>query len=139
MIMKIYQDKFEIKTLKRTEIVDVTNKVENVVKKSKIKNGLCIVFIPHATAAVILNENEVGLVEDIIAKVKKDFPTGIGYKHDRIDDNADSHLASSFFGQSITIPVKDNKLLCGTWQQIFILELDGPRSSRKVIVTLIGE
>jgi len=137
--MKVYQDEFEIKTSKRTELIDITNKVEDAVKKSKIKNGVCNVFVPHATAAVILNENESGLVNDIVDKIEKEFPAGVGYRHNRIDDNADSHLASSFIGQSKVIPLKDNRLLRGTWQQIFVLELDGPRSSRKAIVTIIGE
>ena len=137
--MKVYQEKFEIRANKRTELIDITNKVEDVVRRSKIKNGICNVFVPHATAAVILNENESGLVSDIIDKTEKEFPAGAGYRHDRIDDNADSHLASGFIGQSKGIPLEDNRLLRGTWQQVFVLELDGPRSSRKVIVTIIGE
>ena len=137
--MKVYQDEFEIRTSKRTNLIDITSEVEGSVRKSEVKNGVCNVFVPHATAAVILNENEDGLVEDILDKIKKEFPSGTGYRHDRIDDNADSHLASSFLGQSKIMPIKDNRLLRGTWQQIFVLELDGPRSSRKVIVTIIGE
>ena len=137
--MVVFQDKFEISTSKRIELIDVTNKVENIVGKSKIKNGICVVFVPHATAAVLLNENEQGLVSDIIKKIEKDFPAGAGYRHDRIDDNADSHLASAFIGQSKTLPVEDRQLIRGTWQNIFVLEADGPRSSRRVIVTVIGE
>jgi len=137
--MKVYQDEFEIRTSKRTDLIDITSEVEGSVRKSEVKNGICNVFVPHATAAVILNENEDGLVEDILDKIKKEFPSGAGYRHDRIDDNADSHLASSFLGQSKIMPIKDNMLLRGTWQQIFVLELDGPRSSRKVIVTITGE
>ncbi len=137
--MVVFQDKFEISTSKRTELVDVTNKVESIVGKSKIKNGICVVFVPHATAAVMLNENERGLVSDIINKVEKEFPAGAGYRHDRIDDNADSHLASAFIGQSKTLPVNNGQLIRGTWQQIFVLEVDGPRSSRNVVVTVIGE
>ncbi len=137
--MVVLQDEFKISTSKRTELIDVTDKVESIVKKGKIKNGICIVFVPHATSAVILNENESGLVEDIVDKIKEIFPSGAGYRHDRIDDNADSHLASAFIGQSKAIPVKGGGLVRGTWQQIFILELDGPRNSRKVVVTVIGD
>lgn len=136
--MKIHQDGFEIKTSERREVLDITNKIEDIVKKSEIKNGICTVFVPHATAAIILNENEPGLINDIVDKIEKDFPANAGYDHDRIDDNADSHLASGFIGQSRTIPVNDGRLLRGTWQNIFILELDGPRN-RKVVVTVIGE
>ena len=137
--MVVFQDKFEISTSKRTELLDVTNKVENIVAKSKIKNGICVVFLPHATAAVMLNENERGLVGDIVDKVVQNFPAGAGYKHDRIDDNADSHLISGFIGQSKTLPVNSGQLIRGTWQQIFVLEADGPRNSRRVVVTVIGE
>lgn len=137
--MVVFQDKFEISTSKRTELVDVTNKIESIVAKSKIKNGICVVFVPHATAAVMLNENERGMVSDIVDKIVQDFPAGAGYKHDRIDDNADSHLASGFIGQSKTLPVNSGQLVRGTWQQIFVLEADGPRSSRRVVVTVIGE
>lgn len=137
--MVVFQDKFEISTSKRTELVDVTNKVERSVGKSKIKNGICVVFVPHATAAVLLNENERGLVGDIVDKIVQNFPAGAGYRHDRIDDNADSHLASAFIGQSKTLSVKDGRLIRGTWQNIFVLEADGPRSSRRVIITVIGE
>jgi secondary thiamine-phosphate synthase enzyme len=136
--MAVFQDEFKISTSKRTELVDVTGEVESIVKKSKIENGICTVFVPHATAAVILNENESGLVEDMLDKIKETFPSGVGYKHDRIDDNADSHLISGFLGQSKTLPVKTGRLVRGTWQQIFLVEADGPRSMRRVVVTVIG-
>jgi secondary thiamine-phosphate synthase enzyme len=137
--MAVVQKDFIISTSKRTELIDITADVERIVRKSGIKNGLCNVFVPHATAAIMMNENENGLVDDIVNKIKKEFPKGGGYKHDRIDDNADSHLASGFIGQSKTLPVKDGRLIRGTWQQIFLMEADGPRSSRKIIVTVFGE
>jgi secondary thiamine-phosphate synthase enzyme len=137
--MKIYQEEFDIETSKRTEVLDITDRVEEIVKTSKIKEGLCNVFASHATAAIILNENEAGLVKDMAEKIERDFPPGANYKHDRIDDNASSHLASAFIGQSRTIPINGNRLLRGTWQQIFFIELDGPRNSRRIVVTIIGE
>lgn len=137
--MKVFQDEFEISTSKRTEVIDVTNKVEEAVKRSRIKSGICLIFLPHATAALILNEAESGLMRDIEAKIKEGFPRGAGYEHDRIDDNADSHLASAFIGQSKVYPVKDGALLRGTWQRPMVLELDGPRNRRHVVVTVIGE
>lgn len=137
--MVVFQEEFSVSSSERRELIDVTDKVENLVKKSKIKNGMCLVFVPHATAAVFLNENEPGLVDDILNKIEDLFPENAGYKHDRIDSNADSHLASSFIGQSKTMSVKDGRLLRGTWQQIFILEMDGPRSDRRIFVTIVGE
>jgi secondary thiamine-phosphate synthase enzyme len=71
--------------------------------------------------------------------IQNNFPAGAGYAHDQIDDNAASHVASAFIGQSRTIPVNNGKLIRGTWQNIFVVELDGPRKSRSVIVTVIGQ
>ena len=135
--MVVHQESFEVQTRKRTEAIDVTEKVEKIVEKSGIKNGVCLIFTPHATASIILEEAEEGLLHDIENVVKKIFPRGTGYQHDRIDDNADSHLASGFIGQSRIYPVRNGRILRGAWQQVLLLELDGPRK-RKVIVTLIG-
>lgn len=136
--MKVFHEEFEIKTSRRIEVVDITEKVEEVVEKSRVKNGVCFIFTPHATAAIVLEEAEAGLMSDIENFVGKYFPRGAGYEHDKIDDNADSHLASGFIGQSRIYPIKDGKIMKGTWQQAFLVELDGPRR-RKIIVTAIGE
>jgi len=137
--MKVYQDEFEISSSRRTETIDITHEVEEIVKKSKVKNGICQIFLPHATAGIVLEEAESGLMRDIEEDVKKRFPEGGGYQHDRIDDNADSHLASGFIGQSRIVPVKDGRMVRGTWQRPLVLELDGPRSMRRVFITVIGE
>jgi secondary thiamine-phosphate synthase enzyme len=136
--MKVFQDSFEINTTKRTQIIEITEKVEEIVEKSKIKNGICLIFIPHATAAIILEEAEPRLIKDIEKMIQKIFPRGADYEHDRIDDNADSHLASGFIGQSRIYPIKNGEMVRGTWQRALFLELDGPRQ-RKVLVTIIGE
>jgi len=136
--MEIYQDGFEIETSKRTEVVDITGKIEKIVDKSNIKNGICLIFLPHATASIILEEAESGLMEDIEKMVQKNFPKGMGYRHDRIDDNASSHLASGFIGQSRILPIKNGNLVRGTWQRPMLLELDGPRT-RKISVTILGK
>jgi len=137
--MKVYQDEFEISSSRRTEAIDITHKVEEIVKKSKVKNGLCQIFLPHATAGIVLEEAESGLIRDIEEDVKNRFPKGAGYQHDRIDDNADSHLASGFIGQSRILPVKDGRIVRGTWQRPLVIELDGPRNMRRVFITVIGE
>jgi secondary thiamine-phosphate synthase enzyme len=137
--MKIYQDEFEISTTKRTEVIDITKKVEESVEKSKIENGICLIFVPHATAALMLEEVETGLMKDIEKFIQEKFPKGANYKHDKIDDNADSHLASGFMGQSRILPVKNGELVRGTWQRPLLLELDGPRERRRIIITVIGE
>lgn len=137
--MKVYQDEFEISTSRRIQAIDITDKVEKVVEKSGLKNGICQIFVPHATAGIILEEAESGLMRDIENKIESMFPEGAGYEHDRIDDNANSHLASGFIGQSRILPIKDGKIVRGTWQKPLLLEFDGPRSVRRIFITVIGE
>ena len=134
----IYQDEFEVTTTKRREVIDITDRVEEIVSKSKVENGICLIFLLHATAAVILEEDEPRLMRDIEDSIEKLFPSGAGYEHDEIDDNADAHLASGFIGQSRVYPIKDGKVVRGTWQHSLLVELDGPRR-REVFVTVIGE
>lgn len=136
--MRVYQAEFGIRTSKRREVIDITDKIEKIVEESKIKNGVCFIFLPHATAALILEENETGLKNDIEEQIERLFPEGAGYEHDRIDDNADSHLASGFIGQSRFYPVKNGEIVRGTWQRALLLELDGPRH-RRIFVTVLGE
>ena len=125
-----------LKTTEKIEVIDITKQVEEIVLKSGAKTGMCHVFAPHGTAAIILQENEEGLVQDIKNKIREIFYSG-SYMHDRIDDNAASHLASGFLSQSATLPVKDSELVRGTWQNILFIELDGPRSRREVLVSII--
>lgn len=110
-----------------------------LVESAEIKNGICIISVPHATAAVIANEHERGLMQDILAKVEDVFPRSWSYGHNAIDDNADAHLAAAFLGHSRTFPIVDGRLIRGTWQNIFVVELDGPRSRREVWLQIIGE
>ena len=97
-----------------------------------------MVSVPHATAAIIANENERGLLKDILTKISEDFPQSFQYAHNRIDDNADAHLAATFLGHSRTFPVEDHRLVRGTWQNIFVVELDGPRTRREVHLSVIS-
>ena len=136
--MKVFTEEFRVETSKRVEVIDITEKIEKVIEKSKVKNGICHVFLPHATASIILEEAEPGLMKDIERVVEEKFPRGAGYEHDKIDDNANSHLASGFIGQSRTYPVQGGEILRGTWQRALLLELDGPRT-RRIVVTLLGE
>ena len=137
--MKVYQDEFNISTSRRIQVIDITDRVEKVVDKSGLKDGICQILVPHATAGIILEEAESGLIRDIEKKIEDMFPKGKGYEHDRIDDNASSHLASGFIGQSRILPIKDGRIVRGTWQRPLLLEMDGPRSSRRVFITVIGE
>lgn len=136
--MKVFFDEIDVSTKSRTELIDISSYVEGHVRKSNIKNGFCLAYALHSTVAIIVNEHETGFIQDIMNKVGKDFPKGIGWLHDRIDDNADAHLASTFIGPSRILPIKDGRLVRGTWQNIFVLELDGPRT-RKIVLEALGE
>ncbi|WP_091933196.1 secondary thiamine-phosphate synthase enzyme YjbQ [Methanolobus profundi] len=127
----------EIRTVKRTELIDITDMVRKEVADSGILNGICVVSTKHTTTSVIVNENESGLVSDILKMLEKLVPSHAGYAHDRIDNNADSHLKAVLLGSSEMIPVVNGTLVLGTWQSIFLAELDGPRT-RDVTVTVIS-
>jgi secondary thiamine-phosphate synthase enzyme len=96
------------------------------------------VFSRHSTSGVVINENEKGLVEDFKDALESLVPQDKQYRHNRIDNNADAHIRSFIMGSSETLPVENGKLSLGTWQSVFFVELDGPRS-RKVTLTFIGE
>jgi len=118
--------------------VDITNYITDFVRECGVNSGVCIVNSIHSTTAIIVNEHEEGLMRDIVRKIKEEFPRGVNWLHDRIDDNAASHIASVFLGSSKVFPIRNGRLVRGTWQNIFLLELDGPRR-RGVICEVIGE
>jgi secondary thiamine-phosphate synthase enzyme len=128
---------FNISTKERYELVDITDRVEKVVEESGVKEGLVLIFAPHSTAGILLTENEEGLKQDWLTFLKK-LVSGFDFQHNRIDDNAPSHILSGFIGQGRILPIKDGQIVRGTWQQIFLAEFDGPRS-RKVTIKIIGK
>ena len=133
------QEGISLSTSKKQELIDITKDIDSIIKKSKIKNGICNVFAAHATAAVIKNENyDSNICLDLLDALNKLVPSGI-WRHDRIDGNADAHIKSAIFGPSETIPIKDGELQLGRWQALMFVELDGPRSNRQIIVTVIGD
>ena len=137
--MKNFIRTITLSTKEKYQLIDLTESVEEIVSESQIASGLCLVHASHATAAIICNEHESGLIRDILNKVKEIFPPTAGYLHDRIDDNASGHIASALIGASRTFPIDEGRLVRGTWQNIFLLELDGPRTRRTVNVHIIGE
>jgi len=126
-----------ISTKEKYQLIDITDEVEKIVKESEVKDGLVLVFVPHSTAGIILTENEPGLKEDWLKFLKK-LVSDFDFLHNRIDNNADSHILSGFVGQERVLFVKGGQIIRGTWQQIFLLELDGPRN-RKIIVKIIKD
>ncbi len=126
-----------IQTRRRTEMVDITQEVESVIKESKIDEGVCIVYCPHTTAGLTINENaDPSVRRDIEETMEKLVPYGAGYHH--LEGNADSHIKASIIGSSLNLIVTGGRPVLGTWQGIFFCEFDGPRS-RRVIVQVIGK
>jgi secondary thiamine-phosphate synthase enzyme len=124
-----------IRTTAKRQMIDLTRRVVEVVRESGQREGLCHVYVPHATAAVVVNENDdPNLCDDILEALDRQIPAGI-WRHDRIDDNGAAHIQAAILGPGELVPVADGTLLLGTWQAIMLVELDGPRE-RRVIVTL---
>lgn len=137
--MKGMSKELRFSTRGEIDLVDITAEVEDFVRKSGIKNGQVLVFVPGATGAVVTIEHESGLLEDFRRALKELIPRGRGYLHDRIDNNAHSHLRATLLGPSLVLPVIDGRLVRGTWQQIFFVELDVRPRHRRVIVQVTGE
>ncbi len=136
--MKILQKELGVSTRSRTQMLDVTGQVQTVVRDSGIRNGDVVVFCPHTTAAITINENaDPAVVHDMLMVFDEVIPRSHpGYRHD--EGNSDAHCKSSLVGCSEQVLVKDGTLTLGTWQGIYFCEFDGPRS-RKVIVQVRGE
>jgi secondary thiamine-phosphate synthase enzyme len=128
-------EKISLKTSRRVDLIDITDRVQALVDKSKIKEGICFVFCPHTTAGLTINENaDPSVKSDITETMSKLVPTQAGYAH--AEGNADSHIKSSLFGSSLTVFVEAGRLCFGTWQGIYFCESDGPRS-REVWVKIV--
>lgn len=124
---------FFVKTTQQLQVIDITPKVREIVAQDGSDDGLCCVFVPHATAAVAINENaDPNIGEDLQDALAKLVPEGI-WRHDRIDDNAAAHIKVAILGPSETVPVKKGKLVLGTWQSIMLMEFDGPRERRVIV------
>ncbi|WP_372915080.1 secondary thiamine-phosphate synthase enzyme YjbQ [Pyrococcus kukulkanii] len=121
-------DVVRVTTSKEIEIIDITEKIREIVGKSGVEDGIVVVFTRHTTAGIIINENESGLISDLEKTLEKLIPKGAGYSHDRVDNNAHSHLRAIILGSSVVIPVENGRLALGTWQSVLFVELDGPRT-----------
>ena len=133
------QETITISTTKKQELIDIADSVNYIVNKSGVKNGLCNIFTMHATAAIIINENaDPDICIDTLDALNKLVKEGI-WRHDKLDGNAASHIKSTILGPSETIPIKNSKLQLGTWQSPMLVELDGPRNNRKIVITIIPE
>ena len=134
--MIIKNAELKINTSKNFQIIDITSKINDLID---INNGFISIFSKHSTSAIVVNENEPGLLDDFEFILKNLIPDNFSYKHDLIDNNAVSHLKSFILSSSESLPVKNKKLDLGTWQSVFFIELDGPRHSRTITLTMVGE
>ena len=129
------QTELTISTRDTYEVVDVTRQVAEIVADSKVEEGICNVYVPHATAAIVINENDdPNICHDLLDALNKLIPHGV-WRHDRIDNNGAAHIKAAILGPGETIPVRDGRLILGTWQAIMLVDLDGPRK-RRVVVTV---
>ena len=130
---------FTISTTAKQELIDITEQVEAIVHNAGAKEGVCLVFVPHATAGLILNESaDPNIKTDFLNALNKAIPEHAQYLHDRIDNNAAAHIKAALTGPSLLMPINRGRLVLGTWQAIMFCEFDGPRSGRRVIVQTIS-
>ncbi len=131
----------DITTGGHDDIIDLSNQVKKIVNNKGLKNGIIHLFVPGATAALTTIELEKGLIEDLKNTLRNLIPENDKHKHNLAwgDGNAHSHLRATLIGPSLTIPVVDNKLILGTWQQIVLADFDNRSRNRSIICQLIGE
>jgi len=139
--MKIVTEKLTLQTKGPGDLVDITERIAELLKAAKLKNGHAIIFHIGSTAAITTFEYEPGMIKDMQDLYEKIVPSNKHYHHDDTwgDANGFSHLRAALQGPSLTIPFENGKLLLGTWQQVVLAEFDNRPRSRKVIVQIIGE
>lgn len=125
----------EVQSIRRTEAIEITDKIREIIKKSSINKGVCIVFIPHTTAAITINEDaDPSVMKDVLNQLDKLIPSSGNYSH--LEGNSNAHIKASIVGSDRKIIIENNDLKLGTWQGIFFLEFDGPRK-REVLIEII--
>lgn len=136
--MKIVNNSFFVDTNKRNQMLDITDEVQSLISKSGITQGTVIIFCPHTTGAITINENaDPDVVHDVLLTLSELLPQNRkGYQHS--EGNSDAHVKSSLVGCSETVIIKDGKMLLGTWQGIYFCEFDGPRR-RTVKIQITGQ
>ena len=141
--MVVINKSLKLNSSSKFQIIDITSDIVAILNEinneNKINEGIVNIFTKHSTSAICVNENEKGLLNDFEKVLKGLVKEKDNYKHDYIDNNAASHIRAFFLGSSETIPIVEGRLDLGTWQSIFFIELDGPRSNRTIDLTFIGE
>jgi secondary thiamine-phosphate synthase enzyme len=139
--MTVESQVVRIETQKEGEILDITDKVQTIVEKGTIKNGVVFLFVPGSTAALTTIEYEPGLLVDLPSMLERVAPSDGSYEHERRwhDGNGHSHVRASLIGPDLSVPFVEKKLMLGTWQQIVFIELDVRPRDRTIIVNSMGE
>ncbi len=128
---------FTISTKRGQDLIDITSYIKNAVRESGVKEGLAVVFVPHTTAGVTINENgDPDVVTDIIEGLNKAFPVRGNYLH--FEGNSHAHIKASFMGSSVNLIIENASLRLGTWQSVYLCEFDGPRTRRVLVKILEG-
>jgi len=139
--MRVRHAEVSVRTGGPVRAHDVTASVREAVRSAAVRDGLVVVSVPHTTCAVCVNENESGLREDLERlgrRLLDPLARDGGFAHDRVDDNARAHLTAILIGHQTTLTVREGDIVLGTWQSIFLLELDGPRT-RSLQIQILGE
>jgi secondary thiamine-phosphate synthase enzyme len=130
-------ERISLKTNSRTELIDITERIQRVVDNSKVEKGICVVFVPHTTAGITINENaDPSVRKDILKELNKIVPFDDDYSHS--EGNAAAHIKASLMGASLNVIIQGGALALGTWQGIYFCEADGPRT-REVWIKIISD
>lgn len=132
----LYQDSLTTQTKEGISLKDITGGIREIVKKSKVEHGICLVFLKATTAGLFINENERMLQEDIKKFLKAMADDSRIYHH---PSNASSHVRANHIAKDITIPISDGDLNLGTWQSVFLVEFDKEPREREIVITIIGQ
>ena len=126
-----------LRSREREDLIEFTKEVSEIVSESRVREGVCVLFVRHTTAGLTVNENaDPDVPRDMLHCLRTLIPQhGMGFKHD--EQNSDAHIKASLVGPSVTVPFADGRLLLGRWQGIFLCEFDGPRR-REVVLTIVG-
>lgn len=139
--LTISTESIKIQSKGENDMIDLTEKISDVVTKSGIANGSIIIFVSGSTGSITTIEFEPGLIQDFPEMLKRVAPKNLDYGHERMwhDGNGHSHVKASLLGPSLTIPFIDGQLCLGTWQQIVFVELDTRERTRNLVLQIIGE
>ncbi len=137
----IYKDAFTLNTEGDTDIIDITQDIEEIVHTSGVKEGILCLFVPGSTASVTTIEAESGVINDLKSAIERMAPLDISYEHDKRwgDGNGHAHVRAAILGPSLSVPVSNGKLLHGTWQQLVLIDFDNRPRERNVHVQIIGK